>query len=281
MNTSAHVCLVGSFIVGVLGIAQVMAQAPASADGRPTFDVTSVKRNTSGEQGGRSGYQPGGRYSGTNVTVRRVIGLAYLPLQGFQIIGGPNWINSDRFDIEAKAEGNPSSDQLRLMLRALLADRFKLVTHREMRELPAYALVLARTDGTMGAQLRRSEVDCSAQRGNAPPPTPQGARSNTGQAPSCGFFVGVSSLAGKGTTMERFAAELSLVGRPVLNRTGLSGSFDVDLKWAPDAGAGAPSSDSGASIFTALQEQLGLKLEAIKTPMEVLVIDSVEQPTPD
>lgn len=281
MNTSAHVWLAGSFIVAVLGLAQVMGQAPASPDARPTFDVTSVKRNTSGEQGGRSTFQPGGRYSGTNVTVRRVIGLAYLPLLGVQIVGGPNWINSHRFDIEAKAEGNPSRDQLRMMLRALLVDRFKLATHTEMRALPAYALVVARSDQKLGAQLRRSDVDCSAQRGNAPPPALQDARSEPGQAPSCGFFVGVSSLGGKGITMERFAAELSLVGRPVLNRTGLNGSFDVDLKWAPDTGAAAPSSDSGASIFTALQEQLGLKLEAINTPMEVLVIDSAEHPTPD
>ena len=126
-------------------VISLSAQAPQRT---LTFDVTSVKSNTSGEQGGSSRGQPG-RYVGVNVTLRRVMGLAYLPVQ--EIIGGPDWINTERFDIEGKAEGTPNQEQMREMLRSLLADRFKLVVHRETRQMPAYALTLARTDGTLGS----------------------------------------------------------------------------------------------------------------------------------
>jgi hypothetical protein len=119
--------MVGVSVVGLL------AQEPQ----RPlTFDVTSVKPNTSGEQGGSSKAQPG-RYLGLNVTLKRAVGLAYRPVQEF--VGGPDWINTDRFDIEGSVEGTPTQDQMLEMLRSLLADRFKLAVHRETRQMPAYA----------------------------------------------------------------------------------------------------------------------------------------------
>ena len=134
--------LVAASVVGLLG------QEPK----RPfTFDVTSVKPNTSGEQGGSSKAQPG-RYVGINVTLRRVIGLAYRPVQEFT--GGPNWINTDRFDIEGRVEGTPTQDQMLEMLRSLLSDRFQLAVHRESRQMPAYALTVARGDGKLGVDLR-------------------------------------------------------------------------------------------------------------------------------
>lgn len=267
MRTTA-VIILGSTVA-------LFAQTPQTA---LTFDVTSVKPNLSGELGGSSKGEPG-RYVGINVTLRRVMGLAYFPAQEF--VGGPNWIHSDRFDIEGKAEGTFNQDQMREMLRALLADRFELVVHRETRQLPAYALTLARTDGRLGAELRRA-APCTP----APSAGPQPA------GPRCGgFSVGNSAIKGVGVTMTQLAGELpsATEGRYVVDRTGLSGTFDVSVTWNADAlrpsappvdGTPSASSVDGApSIFAAIQEQLGLKLEPITAPIEVIVIDSAERPS--
>src|SRR5205085_2009539 len=141
------------------------ATAAIFAAGRPThaqpaspaFAVASVKPNRSGDEVGSSRLA-GNTYIGTNVTLRLVIGLAYAPIQEFT--RGPGWIESERYDITSKTEGNPGRQQLQLMLRSLLADRFKLVVHKETRDSPAYALVLARSDGKPGPSLRRSNADC-------------------------------------------------------------------------------------------------------------------------
>jgi len=224
----------------------------------PTFDAASIKLNKSGEQGGGSGIK-GATYIGTNVTLKRMIRLAYSPIQEF--VGGPGWIESEHYDVVAKAEGNPTRTQLHLMLRTLLADRFKLVVHKETRDLPAFALVLARRDGKLGPSLRKSEADCSA----ASP-----AKASPG---SCGFRVGEGVLTGRGATMEKLASELVLTGRLVVDRTGLNGTFDMDLQWTPD------ELTTNAVLFSALQQQLGLKLEAIRAPVEVIVIDSAAKPS--
>lgn len=245
---------IAAIVVGsVISLAAQAAQRPL------TFDVTSVKPNTSGAQGGSSKAEPG-RYVGVNVTLRRVMGLAYLPMQEF--VGGPSWINTDRFDVEGKSEGTPNREQMREMLRSLLADRFRLVVHRETRPMPAYALVLARADKKTGPQLRATEP-CTG--------------------PGCGGFnVGNGSLRGTGVTMTQLAGELpsATEGRHVIDRTGLAGAFDVTLTWS--AGALQPDAaiaDDAASIFAAIQEQLGLKLEPITAPIDVIVVDSAERPT--
>ena len=251
----------------VVSAAGLLAQEPQRA---LTFDVTSVKPNTSGEQGGSSSARPG-RYVGINVTLRRVIGLAYRPVQEFA--GGPDWINTDRFDIEGRSDGTPSQPQMLEMLRSLLADRFKLVVHKEVRPMPAFALVLARADGRTGPQLRGTDPCVAPPPGPDPRPSP---------GPWCGgFSVGNGSLKGTGVTMTQLAAELSSAteGRHVIDRSGLTGSFDVTLTWNAEAmrpGA-APGPDT-ASIFAAIQEQLGLKLESITAPIEVIVIDRAERP---
>jgi len=250
------------------GIAQ---QTQSQTDSRQEFEVVSVKLNRSVQRGGSSKLQPG-RYSGTHVTLRRMINVAYSPLLGLQLVGGPDWIDSVGFDVEAKAAGNPTPEQLRMMMRNFLADRFKLRVHHETRELPAYALVLARADGKLGPRLVRSDVDCAPG-----PEQPNPKPASPGNGPSCGFSIGDTTLRSKSTTMERLAAELSLTGRQVLDRTGLTGSFDVELEWTPDA-IDPATQPNGPSIFSALQEQLGLKLEAIRAPMEILVIDSAEKP---
>jgi uncharacterized protein (TIGR03435 family) len=239
-----------ALIVGSL--VGLRAQTPQ----RPlAFDVTSVKANTSGAQGGTSKGEPG-RYVGVNVTLRRVIGLAYLPVQEF--VGGPGWIDTERFDIEGKAEGTPNREQMMEMLRSLLADRFKLVVHRETRQMPSYALV-ARADGKTGPSLRRAE-----------PCTQCG-----------GFSVGKGSLKGTAVTMTQLAVELpsATEGRRVIDRTGLSGAFDVTLTWNADAlRPDAAAADGAPSIYAAIQEQLGLTLEPITAPIDVIVIDHAERP---
>jgi uncharacterized protein (TIGR03435 family) len=189
----------------------------------------------------------------------RVVRLAYSPIQEF--VGGSDWMNTERHNILAKAEGNPTPAQMRLMLRSLLADRFKLVVHKETREKPAFALVLARPDGKLGPSLRRSEVDCSP--------------SNRDKAPkgACGFRAGPGILSSRSATMDMLASELILTGRLVVNRTGLTGSYDLDLRWMPD------EFETSADLIIGLREQLGLKLEEIRAPVEVIVIEKAERPS--
>ena len=262
--------------------------AAAEAQKLPAFDVASVKPNTSGDGRVLMMPQPGGRLNLVNVPLRLLIRNAYR-LQDFQIVGGPDWLNTARFDIVAKAEGgNPSQDELQLMLRSLLADRFKLVVRSEKREMPIYALVPARSDGKLGTQLRTSDADCSGP-ASAPagPPAP-------GQMPRCGFMVGFGNLKARGSTLAALASTLStFAGRVVIDRTALDGGYDIDLTWTPDQIPRAQGGDqpvqvngttidpNGPSLFTALQEQLGLKLESTKGPVDVLVVDRAERPTED
>jgi uncharacterized protein (TIGR03435 family) len=206
-----------------------------------------------------------------------VIG-AYGPLHDIQVTGGPGWINSDRFDIVAKAEGNPSTDA-RLMLRTLLADRFKLMVHHETRELPVYALVIARRDGKLGPQLRPSNLaDCLAAPKLSTPSDPNAA------VRCGGGFLRTGELGARAMEFSTLATTVSnLADRPVVDRTGLTGTFDWNLQWTADRSpspTGDRSTDS-VSLFTALQEQLGLKLEPTRGPVDVLVIDHVERPIED
>jgi uncharacterized protein (TIGR03435 family) len=275
----------------------IAAQSPAPATDGPRFEVASVKPNTSGDQRVMVNMQPGGRYTATNVPLRFLIQNAYR-LQPFQLVGGPDWIGTERFDISAKAEGEfppptpggpPSPAQL--MMRALLEERFHLTVHQETREMPIYALTVARADGKLGTQLRLSTVDCAAlgaARRGGPPPSPP----PPGERPRCGIRMAPGQVAGGGFPLSQLANTLSQsLQRVVVDRTGLAGNFDFDLTWTPDQmpsgppPPGAPPlpaiDPNGASIFTAVQEQLGLKLESTRGPVDVLVIDRVERPTPD
>ena len=166
--------------------------------------------------------------------------MAYL-IQGFQLVGGPDWIGSERFDVVAKAEGDvprpvpggPPGPMF-LMVRALLAERFKLAVHNESRELPIYALVLARSDGRLGPQLRVSQVDCAAliasRKPGGPPPVPP----NPGERPQCGMFVGISRIAAGGVGMGQVATTLSQrVNRVVVDKTGLTGLYEFELEFTP------------------------------------------------
>jgi uncharacterized protein (TIGR03435 family) len=288
----------GAFLLTIAGIVAisaaytVRAQAPTPDTKPPAFEVASVKPHNPDDQQVMMVAQPGGRFVARNIPLRLLIRTAYR-LQDDQVLGGPKWLASDRFDIVAKAEEGAHDppderNQLAEMIQALLTDRFKLEVHHETKELPIYALALARTDGALGSQLRRNECERVLAAPDASQPRPCGSISN-----------GTGRLSFRGTPMPQILQFLSpAVNRVVVDRTGLTGRFDLDLEWTPDqlrefkASAdrppgslpqinGVPFDPNGPSIFTALQEQLGLKLESTKGPVDVLVIDHAEQPTPD
>jgi uncharacterized protein (TIGR03435 family) len=268
----------------VVAFATPTAQAPAPSQAPPAFEVASIRKNVSVSDGASVRAQPGGRLTVSNNTLRNIVRNAY-NVQNYQIIGGPDWMNNDRWDITAKAADDTPPPEMLLMLRTLLADRFELVIRRETRQLPMFAVVLARPDGRLGPQLRVSTVDCAAlfaaakARGEQPPPTTNGR-------PTCGTRTQRGTMMTTGTSMADFARNIApSTGRPVVDKTGLTGSYDIDLTWTPEQGApspdGAPPPGDGVSLFTAVQEQLGLKLDAQLGPVDVLVIDSAQLPTED
>ncbi len=268
-----------STLVCVSGV--VSAQSQAS----PTFEVASVKPNPA-RSGIRGHSFPGDRFVAVNVPLRDLIVIAYGEpgqlLPDAQLAGGPAWIDSERFDINSKASADSprSVAQKQQMLRRLLADRFKLVVHVERRTLSSYALVLARRDGALGPQLRRAGVDCEALLASQP-----------GRRDQCILYALPSGqLTLRGQTMSALANVLtSLLDRVVVNQTGLAGGFDADALFnveglpgmaAPPAGTDG-SANTAPSLFTAIQEQLGLRLDSTQGPVDVLVIDKVERPTGD
>lgn len=254
----------------------------------PSFEVASVKINKSGESQAVPPIQRGGRVTLTNRTLRSLVQFAYstvdVPLEESQIVDGPGWANRDRFDILAKIEGTPppgraTADMARVMLRTLLGERFQLNLRKEPRELAVYGLVLARADGQLGQGLRRRpEPNCDWFVPGRGMPDPNGT------APLCGYLRGgQGTLTYRGVTLVRLASGLTSarLDRLIIDQTGLPGIYDVDLKWAVEPNSGAAAANDAPSIFTAVQEQLGLKLEATRAPVDVLVIESAEHPVPD
>lgn len=257
----------------------------AAQDDLPSFEVVSVKVNRSGADRQDMRLLPGGRAVMTNVPLRRVILTAHRLLPQ-QLIGAPDWLESERFDITALASGNifPATPggpagTAELLLQRLLADRFKLAAHTETRELSIYELVMARGDGRLGPRLTPAKVNCQALmeaygRGTGPmPPTSE-----------CGGSREPGRVWMRGVVMPNFARAI-LVGwtdRIVEDRTGLRGGYDLDLEFTPNSGSApetAAASGESISLFTALEEQLGLKLRPARATVEVLVIDRVERPT--
>ena len=281
-------------ILGICLSTTILAEQPNAI---PAFEVATVKVNTSGP-GPAFGLMrlPGGRVFAQNVSLRDLIRAAYA-LEDSQLEGVPDSIRSARFDVEGRTGGEVTLDTARAMTRTLLADRFRLVAHTETRQLPVYELVMARRDRSLGRGVRPAGNECApvtlpAGMPPAPPPPAGGGTALGAGGFDCpsGLLPGHLSL--RRLTMAAFAGTLwrRVVQRPVFDRTGLSGSFDLDLTYLPELESinGRPASESpflpaqitGApSIFTAVQEQLGLKLDATKGSVDVLVVDGVETPT--
>lgn len=274
----------------IVTVMMVACALGAIAQSPLAFDVASVKENTSvSDTGGIAPATPG-RVRITNMPLRLVL-LDAFRLMDHQLIGAPEWTESARFDINAtyQADAARTEDDARAMLRTLLADRFGLKTHREMRELPIYSLVMARKDGALGPRLVRSTIDCNQWIAEKRPQMGAGSASPVapgGKRPVCLILTTRRFITAGTRTMQDVLGPLqSMTGRPVIDRTGLTGAFDFDLQWtsgpvAPAAGPTAPA-DDGPSIFVALQEQLGLRLEPGRAPFDVVVVDSVQRPTPD
>jgi uncharacterized protein (TIGR03435 family) len=297
-----------SLTLVLIGCAVLSAQTPSP----PAFEVVSIKPNKSvGAFSMLGAVQPGGRFTMTNVSVRDMIGLAYR-LRDFQILGGPSWATSDRFDILAKAaeelrpppapwSADASSSVVFAMLQSLLAERFRLAVHKEVKETGVYALVVTRSDGKLGPQLKPSSVDCEARRAAArarsvpvgpPPPPPPPPRPGDPVTPCVTGGGRGGYLFGGSVPLLALTQALSrVVDRPVVDKTGLSGNFDFTLVFAPDQSSSMPGPPPGVAappvaaiadapvLPTALQEQLGLKLESERAPINYLVIDRVERPT--
>ena len=244
--------LILAAVPAMMSLVHAQGQAVSSAAKRPEFEVVSIKPASPT----RGGAVPIGRSANPGsvtlwgVTPKDVIARAY-SLRGYQI-AGPSWIDEERYDIAARVSGRASDAQQRLMLQTMLADRFRLTAHAETRVLPAYELVV----GKNGPKLHEATPDAIGSR----------------------VFPNAPGISAKQISMSRLAELLSMkLDRPVADKTGLSGSFDVELKWTPDTAP--PDADLGPSVFTAVEEQLGLKLEARRLPIEVLIIDHISRPS--
>jgi uncharacterized protein (TIGR03435 family) len=276
-------------------VAQLRGIVPEATE---RFEVATVRQNKSGERGPSFFPRPG-RFSAENATLQELIMFAY-ELQAFEIFGGPSWATSDRFDIAATLQPPPTGSdprdlppRNRHLLRALLAERFKLVVHEERREMPVYSLVLARPDRTLGERLHPFEGKCmdGAVPEDLRAPWLTTPDPSKGSRPWCILFTGMGRLSARGillSDLTRSLATFPAVRRRVIDRTGLAGQFDVDMEWTPltfgPAAPGVPNDrppETGPNLFTALQEQLGLKLESAQKAVSVLVIDSVNQPSPN
>ena len=286
-----------TLLAALTATATMAAQSPASV----RFDVTSVKRQTDQMVPRVIGIQSSGRLMAPNSNVRELIGSAY-GVQDYQVIGGPDWISTDRFEVMGTARAGVSATDARTMLRALLADRFQLATHAETRQLPVYELRLAREDRRLGPQLRPSGAECAPMRGPArgigapsfaaappppPPPPPPGmavslnaTRTTPPRCPSAASRMnGLGHWSLRGESMTFVARQLTgETSRPVFDRTGLDGPYDMDMTFASDAAIAAGQTDA-PTLEGALREQLGLRLESARAPVEVILIDRVERPT--
>jgi len=254
-------------VVVLLALEVILAggQAPAPPPLPDRFDVISIKPAPSSRQGGGYDYPPG-RFVSENRTARELVMLAF-GTDSFRTAGGADWIGRERFDITATVAGPWQDGRPAVLVRHLLEDRFGLKAHRETRPLPVYTLTRARTDGTLGPNLRPVKTDCAAWRQN-----PEMPRCSTQTAP--GQIIATGSEWSR--TMQ-FTTLARATGRLVLDRTGLTGQYDITLQWDDPVA----NDQSRASIFTAVREQLGLRLDARTEPLEVVVIDRIERPAPD
>jgi len=267
----SRVVLLLAPIVIVACLVRLNGQTQQAPDHKPpSFEVASIKPSDSLDSGGSAGFQAGGRFRAVNIAPLGFIVMAYAsqdhPLFRSQIIGAPDWIGSTRYNVTAKvsddlAAQNPSTlgRQMPLFLRALLQERFNLQVHHETRELPVFALRLLRKDGRLGPQMRPSTATCPGDRDK------------------CSLHFSAGGVSSGAMLMSALVGILaSNTERVVIDDTGLQGAFDVTLEWSL-----TQDSTDKPSIFGAVEEELGLKLEPTRAAVDVLVIDHVEKPTPD
>ena len=327
MHSIARAAWLG-ILVSCMGGEALRAQAPAQAPAQPAapaaFEVASVKPsnpNATGPFGSIPMLLPqgAGGLTATNMPLRLLVRMAY-GVQDFQIVGGPSWQMSSKFDITAKAAEvtTPSTEDLLPLVKGLLADRFKLKTHLETRELPTYELVVARSDGKLGPDIKPSTSDCSgaaeAQKKvveaflKGGPAAIASLMPKPGETVKCGIGPAINpanpaagfGLRADGQSMAMLTNLLTqFTGRTVIDKTGLSGLYDWELRFDPQVLLASMAQQAGInipdgllqnansifadspSLLTALNEQLGLKLDSQRGPVEVLVIDSAELPEPD
>ena len=284
LATAGILAVVSWVFIGVMNQTHLMAQSQTTAGLK--FEAASIKPSNSADHRPRIdmfNIQSGGQFRFENATLNQLIKIAY-SIKDFQISGGPGWNTSDLFDIAARPDGPTKPEQFQLMLQSLLAERFQLVVRRETKEMPGYALVIAK-NGPKFKDAHESDPNIAELKGRDLP---------AGGGRPAVTIIRRGRLTTQGSNMTGLAGQLSnILGRTVVDKTGLTGTYDLKLEWAPDEiqvanfqtigvpeGFGAPPPDwPGPRLFTALEEQLGLKLESTKGPVEILVIDSAEKPS--
>jgi uncharacterized protein (TIGR03435 family) len=296
LSTAGLATLVTPAVFGLLNttLSRAQSQPQSTVDSKFVYEVASIKPNKPEGDAVRTRMMiTPDSLSATGGTLQMLIESAY-GIQDHQISGAPDWLQSERFDIEAKMDSAVADEIRKLdpdqrmaarqhMLQALLADRFKLTIHRETKELPVYALVVAKN----GPKLQEAKPDATY---------PNGIKGPDGVGRAGMMRMGMGELTAQGVPLANLLGSLSRqLGRKVVDKTGLTGKYDFMLHWTPDesqgpmfkgtdggpqgSNAAAPPESSGPSIFTAIQEQLGLKLESQKGPVEMIVIDHVEKPS--
>jgi bla regulator protein BlaR1 len=263
-------------MLGVLLPSRAWPQAPATARPEPKFDVASIKPNKSDSESiGGQGFGRG-RWERTNAPLKVLI-LEAFGVRGEQLVGLPAWADTERFDVNARTDvADANRTEALAMMQGLLKERFNLMSHGETRDVLTYDVLLARADGALGPGLQPTTHDCSAvtaaQR--------QGAMQNASPGTVfCGWYIrpGEGTSAGDGQRLDLLLIQFpSMLGRPVINKTGLTGPMSWTLKWRVDA-----VQSEAPELPTAFQEQLGLRLMSSHGPLDVIVIDRISRPTPD
>jgi len=259
----------------------LLVAVAVGAQSGPGFDVATVKPNRDDSARPRIGNEGGGRWQMIKLPIRSLLLSAY-PADTSEIVGMPGWVESDTYDVVGKAAADTTYEQQEAMLRTLLAERFKFKGRLESLERPIYSLVLARRDGRLGPQMRKYDGDCDNL----------GAAQSRGQtlemplpangAPPCGMSFGGNRILAGGLSLQILAKNITqAAGRVVFDKTGLPGRYEFTLTYNQNPSAASDPGGDTVTIFTALQEQLGLKLEPDRGPVRVLIVDHIERPTPD
>jgi uncharacterized protein (TIGR03435 family) len=280
MKIPVSLAVVITAATGILLQAAPMAQAP------PAFDVVSVKRNLTG--GPVLAHPEPRGFVVRNFSALGLVELAF-GLPSYRVTGGPAWASSERYDLSAKTDSDATFAQMMAMLRTALAQRFQLASRMESREQPRFALVVDRPDGMLGPGLRRAAAECVPivlpKDAPQPPPPPPGLKPGT-----CPSMFGPGFITARQvdlTEVVTYLAREPSIQRAVIDKTGLAGKYNVDATWSFDPGLASSATallrinPDGPTLFTALREQLGLRLQPERGPVDVLVIERMERPTED